>query len=89
MINLAELKKIVDDVVVMVDKAGVKRLENVKIKFKTFDARFEENSDEFQEPDQITAVDVNILSWNSVTITIERKIESDSSTSSNSSFTGA
>jgi hypothetical protein len=73
--NLAELKKIVDDVTTMVDKAGVKCLSNVKVKFKTFDDRFEENSDEYQEPDEITAVDVNILSWNSVTITIERKIE--------------
>lgn len=75
--NLAELKKIVDDVTVMVDKAGVKDFKNVTIKFKTFDDRFEENADEYQEPDQITAVDVDILSWKTVTITIERNAKNE------------
>lgn len=75
--NLAELKKIVDDVCVMVNNAGVKDLKNVTIKFKTFDDRFEENADEYQEPDQITAVAVDILSWKTTTITIERNTKNE------------
>ena len=74
--NLTELKRIIDDVTVMVDDAGVD-FKNVTIKFKTFDERFEENADEYQEPDTITAVDVDILSWKTVTITIERKIPNE------------
>lgn len=74
--NLTELKRIIDDVTVMVDDAGVD-FKNVTIKFKTFDDRFEENADEYQEPDQITAVDVDILSWKTVTITIERKVQNE------------
>lgn len=70
--NLAELKKIVDDVVRMIDDEDV-TMANVKVKFKTFDERFEENADEFQEPNEITSVEVDVLKWNSVTITIERK----------------
>lgn len=72
--NLAELKKIVDDVVYMVENQDI-ILANVKVKFKTFDEKFEENADEFQEPDKITSVEVDVLKWNSVTITIERKTE--------------
>jgi hypothetical protein len=75
--NLLELKKIVDDVTVMVDKAGIKDFKNVEIKFKTFDDRFEENADDYQEPDQITSVAVDILSWKTVTITIERNAKNE------------
>jgi hypothetical protein len=72
--NLAELKKIVDDVVRMIEDKDIS-LPHVKVRFKTFDERFEENADEFQEPNEITSVEVDVLKWNSVTITIERKIE--------------
>lgn len=72
--NLSELKKIVDDVVNMVDSQDM-TLANVKVKFKTFDDRFDENADEFQEPDEITSVNLDILKWNNVTITIERRTD--------------
>lgn len=77
MTNLAELKKIVDELTSMLDERDVKDFKDVQVKFKTFDERFEENADEFQEPDTITSVEVDVLKWDSVTITIERKLENE------------
>lgn len=78
MTNFAELKKIVDDLTRQLEEADkCKKFEDVKINFQTFDEHFDENSDEFQHPDEITAVDLDILNWNSVTFTIEKKAKNE------------
>ena len=49
-----------------------KEPDKVKVKFRTFDDQFDENADEFQLPDEITGVDLDVKNWDKVTITIER-----------------
>jgi hypothetical protein len=72
--TLKDLKKAVDQIAQMVDGKG-KSFDDIKVHFKTFDERFEENADEFQEPDTITKVEMDIQNWDNVTITIERKVK--------------
>jgi hypothetical protein len=71
--SLKHLKEVVDGLVEMAE--GHANISNVQVKFKTFDERFEENTDEFQEPDTITAVEFDVMNWDKVTITIERKVK--------------
>lgn len=73
MITLKDLKDLVEDVEIMIKPH--KSPENVRIKFRTFDDQFDENADEFQLPDTITGVDMDIKNWDRVTITIERNTD--------------
>ena len=69
--NFKKLKDIVDGLDEMIGDR-IKR-EDFEINFKTFDERFEENADDYQEPTDITSVEFDILNFNKATITIERK----------------
>ena len=71
--NFKQLKDIVDVLEEMI--GGRIDREEFEIKFKTFDERFEENADEYQEPTDITSVEFDILNFNTATITIERRID--------------
>ena len=73
MTTLWQLKELVDTLCDLSDGHRAPTL--VQVKFKTFDERFEENADEFQEPDQITSVEFDVMNWDKVTITLERKLE--------------
>ncbi len=74
MVTLRDLKVLVEDLEGMTKEKG-KSAQNVKIKFRTFDEQFDENADEFQLPDTITGVDLDVKNWDKVTITIERRSE--------------
>ena len=67
--NLLELREIVDTLVDLSEDHVLSS--KIQIKFKTFDPKFEENEDEYQLPEKITAVEFDILNWDKVTITIE------------------
>jgi len=69
--NFKKLKDIVDGLDEMIGDR-IKH-EDFEINFKTFDERFEENADEYQEPTDITSVQFDILNFTNATITIERK----------------
>jgi hypothetical protein len=68
--NLKDLFEIISDLSEGISK-HVKDLSSVKVEFKTFDSYFDEHTDEYQRPTDITSIDVDMLNWNRVTITIE------------------
>jgi flagellar biosynthesis/type III secretory pathway M-ring protein FliF/YscJ len=65
--TLKGLKDVVD---ALYDMSG-KKSDQVMIKFKTFDPKFDEHADEYQRPEAITSVEFDILNWDAVTLTIE------------------
>lgn len=82
--NLLKLKEIVDS---LVDMSRDEKLASaIQIKFKTFDPNFDENADEYQLPETITAVEFDILNWDKVTITIETPEKDKFSDSSSGAF---